>query len=343
MSDALSCLLHPFDTGLLSADGPAFFLRAEHNSGLGAEWRARLLCEQSFKPFHDALVEQGFAVQQRIEGDGFALGLCLLSKHKAENLSNIARAWDMLKEGGVLVCAGGNDSGAASIQKELKTALGLDGGLSKYHCRVFWRTKRSGEPKPAVLQAWQDQGALQRVEETGCFSRPGLYNWNKVDQGSAFLVEHFPAQMSGRAADLGSGWGYLSLMLRRLRPEIVSVDLFEAEAMALDAARLNLDAQGLPSAWRLHWADVRAGLAESGYDWVVMNPPFHTGKTTDIDLGRAFIATAARCLAPGGRLMLVANRQLPYELQVDEFFGARQTVAENNLYKIILSSDPLPI
>ncbi len=340
MSDTLSCLLHPFETGQLSADGPAFFLRAECGEGLDDSWRKRLICEQSFKPAYDILDHQGFQVQRRIEGSGFALGLCLLSKHKAENLANMARAWDMLAPGGLLVCAGGNDSGAASLHKELKVALGVDDSLSKYHCRVFWRAKRAGEATPPQLTRWAEDGQLTRIAATGCFSRPGLYNWNKVDQGSALLVEHFPEIMTGRAADLGSGWGYLSLMLRRLRPQIVSVDLFEAEAMALEAAQANLEDQALSSGWGLHWCDVAAGIGHNCYDWVVMNPPFHSGKATDVDLGRAFIVSAARCLKPDGRLVFVANRQLPYEPQVEAVFKNRQIVAENNLYKIIFCSQP---
>ena len=48
-------------------------------------------------------------------------------------------------------------------------------------------------------------------------------------------------------------------------------------------------------------------------DAVVMNPPFHTGRTAEPGLGQAFITAAARLLAPQGQLWMVANRHLPYE------------------------------
>ena len=50
---------------------------------------------------------------------------------------------------------------------------------------------------------------------------------------------------------------------------------------------------------------------------MIMNPPFHQGRAAEPDLGAAFIAAAARILKPHGRLMMVANRQLPYEAALD--------------------------
>ena len=64
------------------------------------------------------------------------------------------------------------------------------------------------------------------------------------------------------------------------------------------------------------WQDVTTLKATIRYDAVIMNPPFHTGKNEDVDLGRAFIAKAAQILKPGGRLFLVANCHLGYEVVV---------------------------
>ncbi|MCF7675277.1 MAG: methyltransferase, partial [Akkermansiaceae bacterium] len=49
------------------------------------------------------------------------------------------------------------------------------------------------------------------------------------------------------------------------------------------------------------------------YDAIVVNPAFHRGRETAVDLGVAFIHAAAAALRRGGSLYLVANRQLPYE------------------------------
>ncbi|HSV29244.1 MAG TPA: class I SAM-dependent methyltransferase [Candidatus Omnitrophota bacterium] len=329
MSDALTALTYPFAAGLLPmpAPGRGVFLRAE--PGLGSEWTPLLVCQQTFKPAFDALTARGFQVT--IEASGtFDLALVLVSKHKAETLANIASAWSLLRPGGTLVCAGGNDVGAASILREVKAAVGDLATASKHHCKVFWATRTADSP-PAMAQ-WHQAGRLQRVAATGCQSRPGIYNWDKVDRGSALLAAHLPADMAGRVADLGAGWGYLGLEVLKARPGVTALDLFEAEKLALDAARANFEGARVPVGF--HWCDVAAGVP-GGYDWVVTNPPFHAGKATDVDLGRAFIASAAKALVPGGRLVLVANRHLPYEAAIDAVLADRRLLAEDGAFKVI--------
>lgn len=338
MSDALNALFHPFDTGVLPHPQPGrgFFLRAEAGqaSGVDDQWRRGLVCEQSFKPTHETLRQRGYTVERALSGGGFDVGLCLLTKHKAENLANIGRAWMALRPGGLLVCAGGNTVGAASIERAFKDAVGTVATQSKHHCKIFWSER--GNTVPAILADWVRAGDRQ-MAETGYWSQPGCYNWNKVDAGSALLADHLPANLCGRAADLGAGWGYLSLRLLERAPAIASLDLFEAEGLALEAARANLDNLAPSAKVDFHWHDVTAGLPKRAFDVVVMNPPFHAGKATDMDLGRAFITQAAQALVPGGRLLCVANRQLPYEAVLRADFRRCATIAENGLYKLFLA------
>ncbi|CCG42372.1 class I SAM-dependent methyltransferase [Magnetospirillum molischianum] len=293
------------------------------------------MCEQGFKPAFETLRQNGVTVVPDLTDDGYDFGLCLITKHKAETLANLGRGWAALKLGGILVCAGSNDVGAGSIERAFKAAIGGVSALSKSHCKVFWAKR--GDTIPPTLADWAEAGRTQLVPETGCWSRPGLYNWNKIDAGSALLAKHIPADLSGRVADLGAGWGYLSLALLDRAPAIASLDLFEAEWHAIEAAKLNLSRVASPARLGFHWHDVAAGLPKATFDIVVMNPPFHQGKATDIDLGRAFIAAAAAALVPGGRLLFVANRQLPYEPVVAAHFRSSTTLDETALYKVILA------
>lgn len=322
MSETLRALLTPFSTDLLSmpAKGRAVLLRAEDDPAL-AEWRDCLVCEQTYKPAYDALERRGLTVTTEAQGP-FALALVPATKHKAETLANIARAWDMLEEGGTLVFAGSNEIGGATIAKELRKAAGEDGSLSKHHCKVMWTT-RTGTLPPQWLEAVQPRV----VEATGCLSRPGIYSWDKVDRGSALLVQSLWPKMSGRVADLGAGWGYISAQL--MGKADIALDLFEAEKLALDCARINV-----PGAQH-HWSDVAAGIPARAFDWVLTNPPFHSGKKVDIALGQAFVAAAAAGLKPRGRLILVANRHLPYEPVIDRLFAKREVLAEDSAFKVI--------
>ena len=53
------------------------------------------------------------------------------------------------------------------------------------------------------------------------------------------------------------------------------------------------------------------------------------------DIGRAFIEAASGALRAGGRLLLVANRQLPYEAAIAHGFASARTLAEREGYKVI--------
>lgn len=328
MSAIAQSLLHPFAAGLLEppAPGRGFFLRAEP---LEPFWRGLVTCEQSDRPAFDRLRAAGFTATRRLSEGRFELGLVALTKHKAESQANLARAWQLLAPGGMLVAAGAKDSGAASLARELEAAVGPVEALSKYHHRILLARRQQG---PDALP-WLEAAELRPVAAIGgAVSRPGIYGWDKIDAGSALLAAQFSPAIQGRVADLGAGWGYLGLQLGRLCPGVTALDAIEAEGLAVEAAEANLTA--LPQA-RVLWQDATAGLEPGAYDWVVMNPPFHSGKATDMDLGRAFVASAAEGLKPGGRLLMVANRHLPYEAELGTRFSAWRVVAEDRAFKVL--------
>jgi len=334
MTDSVGkALMLPWARGLLTMPARAAFLRAEADPALPAD----LLCEQSFKPAYDALAAAGHPVTRAIEGT-FELILCRLTGDKAENRANLARAWRHLVPGGTLVVGGTRETGAVSLEAEVAATLPLAGSLAKYHCRVFW-LRRDADALPPGWSDWRDAAEPAPHPGPGYLTRPGMFSWREIDPGSRLLAEALPGDLAGRGADLGAGWGYLAVeTLRRAAPGC-RLDLYEAEALALDAAAVALARAGLEQRAEGRWHDVAATpLPARLYDFVVMNPPFHRGKTTDVSLGQAFIAQAARALRPGGRLLLVANRQLPYERILREHFPRITPLAETGLYKVIAAA-----
>ena len=76
---------------------------------------------------------------------------------------------------------------------------------------------------------------------------------------------------------------------------------------------------------------------------MIANPPFHQGRAAEPDLGAAFIAAAARILKPSGRLLLVANRQLPYEAALAAALPpAGEKLSEDGAYKVFAAERPAP-
>ena len=320
MSQASRALAYAFETGMLGApisNGQrAFFLRAEDPPIGGID------CEQSFRP---DLLKLNQATP-RIEQGSWPLGLVLLTKHKEENFANIARGWALLADGGTLVCAGANDDGAASLEKHVAKAFGLADSLQKFHCRTFCLIKGDKAPPPY----WRGLAGLQPVSDSSWRSTPGIFAWDKIDDGSALLAAHLPDDLLGYVGDFGCGWGYLSREVLARATGIQHIDLIDAEHLALDAAKVNVTD---PRA-SFHWLDLPSEKAPHTYDVIICNPPFHTGRASTPALGQQVIEAASHALRPGGRFYMVANRGLPYEATLKANFASFETLIDNNKFRV---------
>lgn len=335
---ALETLLLPFATGQLTwpAEG-GLFLRARDGWPLHRQPLPGLLCEQSFKPEVEALQRSGLEIRSPDASKPdrqFPIVLLLPPRQRDEARALYARAVANLQPGGVVVASVANDEGAKSAEADLARLAGPVHVLSKNKCRVFWTTPNTTVDAD-LLQQWSVLDAPRPIADGRFVSRPGVFAWDRVDVASQLLAAHLPADLRGRAADLGAGYGYLSAELLQRCPGIAVLDLYEAEARALELAHTNLAGFASRVALDYRWHDVAAGLPQQ-YDVIVTNPPFHAQqRAARPDIGRRFIAAAADALVPGGRLWLVANRHLPYESVLDARFGSVRTVAQQHGFKVV--------
>ena len=318
----------------LPPEGDVVVLRAEPARALDLIDPARLICEQSFRPTHDALARQGVSVTQRACGPA-AMVVMNLTRSRAENLGNAARGLEMLEPGGLLVVSGAKTDGADSLARQSAKALPLDGQFTKSHGRVFWLTRPAVLPEQVALWA---QAAAPRANVAGFLTAPGMFSPDHPDPGSMRLAEALDGQVKGLVADLGAGWGWLAKQALEKCPKITRIDLYEAEFTALEAARSNLSD---PRA-DFHWSDASTLRPTTApYDAVICNPPFHHGRAAQPEIGAGFIAAAARILKPYGRLLLVANRQLPYEAELEARFRIVRRLSEDGAFKVIAADRPL--
>lgn len=336
---ALDALFVPFESGelRLPVNGRVLFLRARAGVRLREMASKGWLCQQSFMPFADELDRNGFSVGEPDDGEKFPLVVVLPPRQREEARALFARAVRHLTPGGTLMASMPNTDGAKSGEADLTTLAGAVQRLSKHKCRVFWSTPVAADIDQPLLNEWLALDAPRAMMD-GYISRPGLFAWNRIDRASALLASNFPADLHGRVADLGAGYGYLAAQLIARCPGVVTVDLYEAEARALAPARVNLDnacrASGHAVEVAVHWHDVTRGLPHK-YDAIVSNPPFHQGRADLPALGQAFITSAADALLPGGRLWLVANRHLPYEALLTKRFSEVRAVIVQDGFKVI--------
>ncbi len=247
-----------------------------------------------------------------VDETGFDTALVLIHRSAALNAIHVARAWNAVAQGGRIVVAGDNKSAIKSLRKRLGDHV--TGSVSKHHAVAF-TLERNGPDWPVPDRA------MVAISDTGAYAtQAGTFSADRVDAGSQLLVRHFDSSLRGCVADFGAGWGYLSAELLARAPGVGSMVLYEADFAALEAARTNLAAWSEIADFK--WMDVAGEFGSERFNHVIMNPPFHTDRAADPALGQAFIKAAARALMPGGSLLMVANRNLPYEATLADSFQA---------------------
>lgn len=333
---ALDALLHPFADGALRWTEHALFLRAREGAALHAIGVRGFAATQPFKPEAEKLERIGVELldEDVLPECAFPLVLVLPPRQREEARALLAKACAACAPGGIVVAAVANDEGAKSREADLKQLARDLVVQSKHHCRVFW-TRSDASFDASVVEQWKRLDAVRTTDSDGIrfLTRPGVFAWNRVDAASRLLATHLPAELHGRVADFGAGWGYLSMQVLARCPRIASLDLYEADARALALADENLVDASVPV--HCHWHDVGRGVTER-FGAIVCNPPFHAlGRGERPDIGRAFIAAAARALEPGGILWLVANRHLPYEEALADGFAGVRIVAQQGGFKVV--------
>ena len=326
-------LMLPFEAEELSLPETGTIVALRAQPGLYGEMpRDQLHCVQSFFPTAQAVLAQGLTCTAT-PPDTADMVIVHLTRSREENRANVAIGYDLLPVGGQMIVDGAKTDGIAPQLKAVKGVADVAGQHSKAHGKVFWFTK-SNTTNP--FADWKAP-LIPTQNADGWTTAAGMFSADGIDPGSAELIAHLPEKLKGKGADLGAGWGWLSAQILSAYPAITQLDLIEAEATALDCARQNVTD---PRA-TFQWADATKPAQKGGYDFVISNPPFHTGRTTDPDLGRAFIQAAAHMLSPNGQFLLVANRQLAYESTLNACFARTEVLHQSSRYKVIHARKPL--
>lgn len=331
--DALKTLSHPFEAGILEVPGRrALFLGARAGLRLPRSLDVALLVVQGFRPDVLALEKAGCAVKPRAEGEAFDLALVLLGRHRGQNEAFLREAFARTREGGLVAAAGGKADGADSLRRRFAGVLAPAGHLPKHHGVVFWFDR----PSDADLAAepFMQGGAASLVD--GRFrTAPGMFSHDRIDPASRRLADDLPAAIKGRVADFGAGWGYLSAEVLKRNAGITALDLHEADFESLEAAKQNLAPLAGDVQLGFHWRDLLQEPVARQYDLIVMNPPFHEGRAADPAIGQGMIRAASAALKPGGRLLMVANRGLPYEPTLASAFAATGETGRDDRFKVL--------
>jgi 16S rRNA (guanine1207-N2)-methyltransferase len=260
-----------------------------------------------------------------------------MPKGRAVWEQTVRDAAHVLRKDGDLYLAGAKNAGIKTAARFLERIFGAVSVLAyKGGCRVLRAVKGAeSEPEAGSYYAWSTVDARVGDEEIAYTSKPGIFSWEKVDDGTRLLVETLqdhPLQAGDQVLDMGCGTGVLTLVAARQAHagHVVGLD---ADCRAVEATRRTIAHNSIPNA-EAKLSDCGQAVLGRHFTAVVTNPPFHHERATTYFIAEQIIREAAALLQRRGRLYLVANSFLKYGQIVEEAFGNAEVLRQTSRFKV---------
>lgn len=168
---------------------------------------------------------------------------------------------------------------------------------------------------------------------TTLISRPGVFAWDRLDDGTAALVRGMEIRTAETVLDLGCGTGLLALAAARRSAQVTAVD---ADLRAVESARRTLAANQVDAEVLI--SDCAQAVLDRRFDVVLCNPPFHQGTGVEYQVARQMVRDAATVLRPGGRLYLVSNAFIRYEREMEGRFTRVAELFNDRRYRVLCAT-----
>ncbi|MGF1741092.1 16S rRNA (guanine(1207)-N(2))-methyltransferase RsmC [Vibrio profundum] len=250
-------------------------------------------------------------------------------KAKAEAQFLLAMLMAKLGPGTEIVVVGENRSGVKSIEKMFAPY----GQIKKYdsarRCSFYWGLC-SETSAPFSLSDWFKTYSVQYNDITITVkSLPGVFSHGEFDIGSQLLLDNLP-KLKGKVLDFGCGAGVIGAVMVSLNPGI-ELTMCDVSALAIESSKQTLAANGLSA--QVVPSDVYSDIP-TGLNYIISNPPFHSGLDTSYSATETLLAGAPQYLKAGGELYIVANSFLKYPPIIEQAFGQCQTPSKTSKFAI---------
>ncbi len=265
----------------------------------------------------------------------FSHAVFRVAKEKALVHHIINAALEQLPPGGTLTLIGYKGDGTKTyIEKAAAYAQG-EVQIERASGALLGAITRATELGVALDdQNYAQLRQMALAPDLTVWSKPGVFGWKKIDEGSRFLFEHVDRvwrDSPQRVLDLGCGYGYLSLLALRHWPaaQLLAVD---NNIAAVAACKRNVESFGARAACVC--SDAGADI-ETRFDAILCNPPFHQGFAHASELTDKFLHRIRRLLTVKGRALLVVNQFIAIEAAAAPLFGNIEMIARNKSFKLI--------
>ena len=268
----------------------------------------------------------GAEFDQQTEAD---LLLLYWPKAKAEAEYLLAMLMAKLGTNTEIVAVGENRCGIKSIEKMFKPY-----GIAKKYdsarrCSFYWG-QCTEEVAPFQLSEWfKSYSVSYQGTPLTIMSLPGVFSHGEFDIGSELLLDTLPA-LRNKVLDFGCGAGVIGSVMSMLNPDI-TLEMCDISALAIESSKATLAANGLRG--HVFASDVYSDCAND-YQFIISNPPFHSGLDTSYNATELLLAQAPAKLLRSGILIIVANSFLKYSPIIERSFGHCETPNQTTKFTV---------
>ena len=262
-----------------------------------------------------------------------------ISKEKLINLHVIQESKRLLENDGKLFLTGKKAEGIKSLSSKANLILTSPMSFTKNGSTYLSEVTKVVKSNITYLQSSYHD--LQSIEgdSNNLLSKVGIFGWNKVDEGSRFLIDTVPIYLSRfnqppkTLLDLGCGYGYLSVCASRFNfKRIIATDNNAGALIATERnlARIKIEHEVI--------GDDAGESIKENFDSIWSNPPFHSGFSLSTTVLNKFLKSSKNLLTPSGKCLFVVNKFIPIEKLASNYFKTIEILNKNNSFKVVLLS-----
>lgn len=220
----------------------------------------------------------------------------------------------LLKSDATIYVVGEKKGGVKSCDRALNSFSPKTNKLdAARHCLLF-SANFNDYQCPKTINDWYQIKTLEieidsKSVKLDLYSLPGVFSASGVDEGTKLLLQTIEP-VSGHGLDFGCGCGVISAAVSKAFDcELLAVDV---DALAVASSNKTFESNDIKGK-----SIVSNGLSEvlsTGikFDFIVTNPPFHTGLKTDYGITEQLIKQSPKILKKSYQYWMVANAFLPY-------------------------------
>ncbi len=245
-------------------------------------------------------------------------------------LDLIEQGFHVLSPGGMSITLSEYETDT-EFAKQHKKIFGKCGQTPSSKAGMAFFSAKGDEPRERRRHEMHFHARIGQGPSMDFLSRPGVFSYGRMDNGSRALLEVADPKDGDRVLDLGSGCGVVGCLVST-KAKLGHLTFIDSHLRANAVCELNAKANGLAD-YDIVASESMDGLPTASYDLVLANPPYYG----DSMVARLFVGKSRDLLKKGGRFMIVTKMPTAVVPMIFDAFGGCDVV-ENRGYSIVVAT-----